>query len=163
MKTCALCGSPIPLERDKRNRAKYCSLACSRKAQRIARGEYTSKRVNGVRPFLYDAYIRYGSKCAICGWQAFKIESHLDLNQGGKVYLSGGCELHHIKPVNEGGEEAADNLILLCPNHHKQADMGLIPIEELERHVVLEVKLTAGQRRDMVSRSVDRVASAIFG
>lgn len=45
----------------------------------------------------------------------------------------GGCELHHIIPISEGGSNEMENLILLCPNCHKEADVGLISEEILRK------------------------------
>ncbi|MEF8894296.1 HNH endonuclease [Halodesulfurarchaeum sp.] len=33
-------------------------------------------------------------------------------------------EVHHIEPRSEGGSNKPSNLIVLCPNHHRQADKG---------------------------------------
>lgn len=41
------------------------------------------------------------------------------------------CQIHHIVSVKEGGGEEADNKICLCPNHHAEADAGIITIPEL--------------------------------
>lgn len=48
-----------------------------------------------------------------------------------KNYPSHGCQIHHIVPVSEGGDENSKNLILLCPNHHLEAHAGLISKEFL--------------------------------
>ncbi len=42
-------------------------------------------------------------------------------------------EAHHITPVREGGSDELDNLILLCPNHHKMADGGVFSKERLKQ------------------------------
>lgn len=46
-------------------------------------------------------------KCAICGY-----DKHVDI--------------HHIEPVYSGGTDELENLIPLCPNHHREADAGEI-------------------------------------
>ncbi|MDQ1162767.1 putative restriction endonuclease [Chryseobacterium sp. SORGH_AS 447] len=33
-------------------------------------------------------------------------------------------EVAHIKAVSEGGKSTIGNLIVLCPNHHKEFDLG---------------------------------------
>ena len=73
-------------------------------------------------------YDTYGSKCAVCGWQA----STELIRVKNKLQHAHGNEIHHIKAVCDGGGEEADNLILLCPNHHKQAGMGVLSEEELK-------------------------------
>ena len=39
-------------------------------------------------------------------------------------------EVAHIKPVNQGGQSILGNIIVLCPNHHKEFDYGVLKIEE---------------------------------
>ncbi|MBF8962990.1 HNH endonuclease [Pontibacter sp. FD36] len=39
-------------------------------------------------------------------------------------------EVAHVKPVNEGGQSILGNLIVLCPNHHKEFDYGDLQIRE---------------------------------
>lgn len=61
-----------------------------------------------------------GCKCQIpgCGWE---------LQQGnGRGYI----EAAHIKPKYEGGTETTSNIVLLCPNHHKEFDFGVSEYEE---------------------------------
>ena len=55
-------------------------------------------------------------KCAVCGY---------------KTYV----EVCHIKPIKEFEKTAKikeinskDNLVYLCPNHHKELDLGLIKL-----------------------------------
>lgn len=38
-------------------------------------------------------------------------------------------EVAHIKPVKQGGQSILGNLIVLCPNHHKEFDYGTLSIE----------------------------------
>ncbi|WP_079977819.1 HNH endonuclease [Halanaeroarchaeum sulfurireducens] len=44
-------------------------------------------------------------------------------------------EVHHIEPRSEGGSNEPDNLIVLCPNHHRQADKGGISKTKLKAKV----------------------------
>lgn len=53
-----------------------------------------------------------GFECQICG---ISIEK-----RDGSKYI----EAAHIKPKHKGGAESAENIILLCPNHHKEFDLG---------------------------------------
>lgn len=48
-------------------------------------------------------------------------------------------QLHHIKPVAEGGSNSPDNLILLCPNCHIKAHKGLISPEALKEVASYEI------------------------
>jgi hypothetical protein len=44
----------------------------------------------------------------------------------GELYV----EVAHIKPVREGGKSILGNLVVLCPNHHKEFDLGDLTIHE---------------------------------
>jgi len=46
-------------------------------------------------------------KCMVCGYDKF-------------------VDWHHIIPRKEGGTHDVRNTIMLCPNHHREADQGLI-------------------------------------
>lgn len=39
-------------------------------------------------------------------------------------------EVAHVKPVKEGGQSVLGNLLVLCPNHHKEFDYGELKIYE---------------------------------
>lgn len=41
-------------------------------------------------------------------------------------------QIHHIKPVSQGGDNKDSNLVILCPNCHKLAHAHLISVEELK-------------------------------
>lgn len=55
-------------------------------------------------------------KCQICGLSILK--------KDGTKYI----EAAHIVPKFKKGRETPDNIILLCPNHHKEFDFGLLKI-----------------------------------
>lgn len=52
------------------------------------------------------------SKCQICGLSIAM--------RNGRKYV----EAAHITPKHKEGKETIDNIILLCPNHHKEFDYG---------------------------------------
>jgi len=56
-------------------------------------------------------------KCQICSTMIRK--------KDGTYYI----EAAHIKPKHQKGRETPDNIILLCPNHHKEFDFGEIEIK----------------------------------
>ncbi len=39
-------------------------------------------------------------------------------------------EVAHIKPVHTGGRSVIGNLLVLCPNHHKEFDLGALIIDK---------------------------------
>jgi len=57
-------------------------------------------------------------QCQICGTSILK--------KDGTKYI----EAAHIKAKNKKGRETPDNIILLCPNHHKEFDYGDLIINE---------------------------------
>ncbi len=57
---------------------------------------------------------RAGGFCEWCGQEGFKTVS-------GSIYL----ETHHIQPLFEDGSDTVDNVVALCPNHHREAHFGL--------------------------------------
>lgn len=40
------------------------------------------------------------------------------------------CRGAHIKPVHKNGKSILGNLLVLCPNHHKEFDLGARKITE---------------------------------
>ncbi|WP_296386813.1 HNH endonuclease [Winogradskyella sp.] len=56
------------------------------------------------------------NECQICG-------KHIKKKDGTKY-----IEAAHIKAKSEGGNETLENILLLCPNHHKEFDLGDLKI-----------------------------------
>lgn len=69
-----------------------------------------------------------GNKCQICGY-SFKMES-------GEEY----SECHHLEHLANKGLDISANLLILCPNHHRQFHYGGVAIL---RHssILLEVEI----------------------
>ena len=67
------------------------------------------KRNNKVIAYLK---ILRNFECQICRTKILK--------QNGTYY----CEAAHIQEKHNKGPETADNLLILCPNHHKEFDLG---------------------------------------
>lgn len=156
-KCCALCGREIPANR-KSNNTKYCSERCQRKASLtpsrvsdiIERGKRKSKR----NP---DLLFAFGHKCAICGW------SIPQWIPGYKHHeLAGGCEMHHVIPVCEGGTEETTNLILLCPNCHKMAHVGILIPEQLFEHVLTDDDVTRLKEERRLQAAAEYKLDEIF-
>jgi len=54
-------------------------------------------------------------------------------NCGKKIKKKNGgfyIEVAHIKPVSKGGQSVLGNLLVLCPNHHKEFDYGKLNVQE---------------------------------
>lgn len=57
--------------------------------------------------------VRAKGYCELCGAKGFTTSA-------GSIYL----ESHHIQPLSDGGSDKIDNVIALCPNHHREAHYG---------------------------------------
>jgi predicted restriction endonuclease len=58
---------------------------------------------------------------------------------GARIQKSGGgyyIEVAHIQPVKSGGKSIIGNLLVLCPNHHKEFDFGDLMISEQNESLV---------------------------
>jgi len=73
-----------------------------------------------------------GSACEICG--------KIIIKKDGSEYV----EAHHITPKFDGGKETRSNIILLCPNHHKELHIG---DSEILRRTDSMVKIRIGKDR----------------
>lgn len=67
------------------------------------------------------ALVRANGRCEFCGKEGFPMPD-------GKVYL----ETHHVVPLYEGGSDTVDNVVALCPNHHREAHHGVRKSEMLQ-------------------------------
>ena len=154
-KNCLLCGKPIVNRTS--NNTKYCSEKCARYAETRPKLKAIGKRAQGINNVAQSVYRAYDYKCAICGWQATP-----DLIKvGNRIQYAHGNEIHHITPVAKGGEETDGNLILLCPNCHKRAHMGLIDATTLQAYTK-RFTLTEEERIQMRNKSIDNIAQALF-
>ena len=63
--------------------------------------------VKRYRKIVEQQKKKYDYRCQICN------ENFLMDN--GKYY----CEAHHLIPISENGSQNADNVIILCANHHR--------------------------------------------
>lgn len=102
----------------------YCDATC--------RNVGHAKLMTGRRPkngiyknaVTFRAMIRreFHDRCAICGWDETP------------------CDVAHIEARKNGGYDSIENVTMLCPNHHRKFDMGLIPVEEVRSSRVLVLK-----------------------
>lgn len=152
---CAVCGKEVE---KKSHRAIYCGEKCKRKAMADKRINAISKRARNINKVALATYCSYDYKCALCGWQA---TPDLIIHNGAYQFAHGNS-IHHITPASEGGTEEDTNIILLCPNHHKQADLGLIPREELRKHTK-PISLSGAEVDQAIKKCTDTIARYIFG
>lgn len=71
----------------------------------------------------------YDNCCQICGSQLTLIN--------GLMY----SEVHHIQPFNKEHKGIDDhpNMLVLCPNHHKLFDLGIIALDPENNEVILHI------------------------
>lgn len=58
---------------------------------------------------------KHKDKCQLCGI-TFKVDRGFF------------CDTHHLKPLKAGGLDTSDNILVLCPNHHRIFDRSHIEI-----------------------------------
>lgn len=76
----------------------------------IGENETYEMRRNAIKRYqkiVNDIKEKRGRKCQLCDYSF-----HMD---NGNDY----CEAHHIKFLSDDGTQKPDNVILLCPNHHR--------------------------------------------
>lgn len=112
-KICEECGKEFEYYPSVRPDAKYCSKKCLSKAMKIKMrgpGTYSSRHCA-----TQQSRKRFPNECAICGWN------------------EGRCDSHHIIAVSDNGSHSLDNIIMLCPNHHRLARENKISIKYLQK------------------------------
>ncbi len=62
----------------------------------------------------------YRAVCQVCGWEDI-------------------VEVHHRIPVKNGGNNEPENLLILCPIHHRMLHMGLLNIKKIDPPEMLKV------------------------
>jgi hypothetical protein len=78
-----------------------------------------TRRIVRDRKLVADLKLLYGGRCQCCGFSFVKTN--------GQPY----SEVAHLRPISllEAGLDTKDNLLVLCPNHHRMLDHGPIEIE----------------------------------
>lgn len=114
---CATCKAEIRLYPSQIDKFNYCNRDCMlRGMQHIVGGSKTANWKGGKSKWWQEqAKIRDGYKCVICGFNLV-------------------VDVHHITPISEGGLNEFSNLITLCPNHHRLADLRIISVEHLRNY-----------------------------
>tara|TARA_R110002096_G_C14460758_1_gene712271 strand:+ start:81 stop:875 length:795 start_codon:yes stop_codon:yes gene_type:complete len=80
------------------------------------------------------------NECQICGEFIRK--------KDGTKYI----EACHIKAKREKGNESLENIILLCPNHHKEFDLGELKINEHSNDLI---KFTMNEKDYKIELKID--------
>lgn len=90
-----------------------------------SRTETTTYRILRDTKLSKNIKLLYNDKCQIC---------HKSIRINDKKSYS---EAHHIIPLGgkHKGSDTADNILVLCPNHHVMMDYGLIKIDVDKLHL----------------------------
>lgn len=145
---CQDCGAE--LDRMFENRISKCEK-CKRKSTDSKRERARSHSIR-LRKYKDLVAIMYMKKCAICGWRI--TDGFLSGRNGMDQY---GNEIHHVIKINDGGGDEFSNLIMLCPNHHKQADRGFITIEEIRKYQISEDSIELNYDKNREALSLERL------
>jgi len=112
---CLICGALFIYNLSMRPNAVACSKAC----RSIWHGQQATGKLfkygnySCVQTFRQMARKIFLPECAICGWN------------------DASCDVCHIIASKNGGEDTFDNVVLLCPNHHRVYDAGKIHMKEI--------------------------------
>jgi hypothetical protein len=128
---CESCGKTFYVKYHLVGKRKHCSRACAAAALFGTRRPKEERNTFGANNPNYKGtnnpttakqiYFRVMPKrCLVCGWDIV-------------------VDVHHISPRRHGGTNDLTNLIGLCPNHHRMADRGMIPKDELTRLVLAAI------------------------
>lgn len=88
------------------------------------------KRFRRCQKLAKEVKELYAGKCQVCGFTFEKKKS-------GEPY----AEAAHIVALGDGGPDKLQNLLCLCPNHHKMLDHGSLDIRWSDSSDRLEVNL----------------------
>lgn len=156
IKLCRVCRAEL----EPTSRVSFCSVKCRRKLKTNNELSKIHEKAGRRNKYRDPVVGLYQGKCAICGWQAAEPGS----KDYKKLYLTNnGCEIHHILPVSKGGTDDISNLILLCPNHHKLSDLGLLDQSLLYQSAYAAAAKGASKRNADIKRSSDIVGNLLGG
>lgn len=149
-KNCLNCNKEFQADKKEHNRgnAKYCSLSCAISHINLNKQMVTNICRQCGREFktsnknaLYCSNIckqrnyRFKSKSEVSMKTLYKQLSHLPCQICG--WKEASRDIHHIIPVSKGGKNELNNLIVVCPNHHRMIHSELITEEELLKYKTL--------------------------
>ena len=83
--------------------------------------ESFTKRIKRYKKIVDEIKIIYDSRCQIenCGFTFLKLN--------GEKYAEG----HHLIPLAKGGNQGAENVVILCANHHRMLHYAKVEIGEI--------------------------------
>ena len=146
-KICKTCSREFEadMREHKRGNAHYCSISCAAKATRSLNYSQSCKHCGNLFNSA-SKYARYCSKSCKSKNYTMKSKGDISMKTFHKIFKNNPCEicswdiatcdLHHIIPVAQGGKNILENLICVCPNHHRMIHRNLIPKEDLVKIIV---------------------------
>jgi DNA-directed RNA polymerase subunit RPC12/RpoP len=110
---CENCGKHFEQKIKIRNGKKIHCLECRRN---VPHKKLNVKSIKELSKRTISKILKRANKgCCICGWN------------------DAVCDIHHVLEKSNGGNDEMDNLVILCPNHHRIIHSnGLIKIDLLE-------------------------------
>ena len=154
-KTCITCSNTFMADprEHKRGNAKYCSISCGAKNRATK-----AKTINSVCTYCNTSFLS-GSKeakycsnsCKLKSYRKNQITNEFATKSLQRILSHLPCELcgwdattrdvHHIVPVSQGGKNTLDNVIVVCPNHHRMYHKHLISEEATAAALKLRLSL----------------------
>lgn len=143
---CQTCKKSFEAENRELNRgnAKYCSLSCAGKAPKQLQFKTICKHC-GKEFQSASRSARYCSISCKQKYYRFKSKGDKSMKSFNKDFKDIPCEicnwkettrdLHHIIHVSKGGKNTKDNLISVCPNHHRMIHNNLISENTLFKYI----------------------------
>lgn len=141
-KTCKTCNESFEADIREHNRgnAHYCSQSCASKAPKKL--NYTNICKHCSNSFnSASKHSRYCSQSCKLKNYRMKSKDKISIKTFNKIFKNHACEichwnlstcdLHHITPVAQGGKNTLENLICVCPNHHRMIHKHLISKDDL--------------------------------
>ena len=146
-KQCLTCNETFiaALSEHTRGYANYCSIACGKK------GKVKKKEVNCVCKFCSSSFkasnkdAKYCSKsCKLKNYRKKQVTQefgtkalqrtlgHLPCEIPGCGWKEATRDIHHLISVTNGGKNILNNVIVVCPNHHRMFHHNLISEEAVK-------------------------------
>lgn len=117
-KPCEVCGKLFNVKAS-RDVGRFCSRACMgvwRSTDILGAGNPNHRHGQNAMSARTVAMRCFPAQCIICQWSI-------------------SVDIHHIVPKTQGGDNTPRNLAVLCPNHHRMAEMNLLTSDELQSRV----------------------------
>ena len=146
-KQCLTCNKTFTAALSEHNRgnAKYCSISCGKQNKTYVRN-INSTCVYCSNDFIAHSFdAKYCSKtCKSKNYRKLQVTKEHGTKHLQRVLGHLPCEIpecgwkeatrdiHHLVAVTNGGKNTLDNVIVVCPNHHRMFHHNLISKETVE-------------------------------